>query len=106
MGRIISPLSHGRWGYTVKGIKEDQARIVFAEENFWGRTLAAISSSTDPSSVNAHDFPLGNWSAISSILKGVVRFVALPQKELVLHSLCTHSSLFSTSVPIIAAARR
>jgi ornithine--oxo-acid transaminase len=41
-----------RWGYTVKGIKENQAKIIFAEGNFWGRTLAAISSSTDPSSYN------------------------------------------------------
>jgi len=39
-----------RWGYNVKGIPENQAKIVFAEGNFWGRTLAAISSSTDPSS--------------------------------------------------------
>lgn len=39
-----------RWGYTVKGIKENNAKIIFAEGNFWGRTMAAISSSTDPSS--------------------------------------------------------
>ena len=39
-----------RWGYVNKGIKENQAIIIFAENNFWGRTLAAISSSTDPSS--------------------------------------------------------
>jgi ornithine--oxo-acid transaminase len=39
-----------RWGYTVKGIAENKAKIIFAEGNFWGRTLAAISSSTDPSS--------------------------------------------------------
>jgi len=39
-----------RWGYNVKGIPENQAKIVFGEGNFWGRTLAAISSSTDPSS--------------------------------------------------------
>jgi ornithine--oxo-acid transaminase len=39
-----------RWGYNVKGIAENNARIIFAEGNFWGRTLAAISSSTDPSS--------------------------------------------------------
>lgn len=37
-----------RWGYVNKGIKENQATIIFAENNFWGRTLAAISSSTDP----------------------------------------------------------
>src|SRR6478609_2467089 len=39
-----------RWAYTVKGVKENQAKIIFAKGNFWGRTLAAISSSTDPSS--------------------------------------------------------
>lgn len=39
-----------KWAYTKKGIPENQATIIFAEGNFWGRTLAAISSSTDPSS--------------------------------------------------------
>jgi ornithine--oxo-acid transaminase len=39
-----------RWAYVKKAVPENQARIVFAEGNFWGRTLAAISSSTDPSS--------------------------------------------------------
>ena len=37
-----------RWGYLHKGIPSNQARIVFVEGNFWGRTLTAISSSTDP----------------------------------------------------------
>lgn len=37
-----------KWGYQVKGIPKDQAKIVFVEENFWGRTLAAVSSSSDP----------------------------------------------------------
>ena len=39
-----------RWGYAVKGIETNKAKIIFAAGNFWGRTLAAISSSTDPSS--------------------------------------------------------
>lgn len=39
-----------KWAYTKKGIAENQAKVVFAEGNFWGRTLAAISASTDPSS--------------------------------------------------------
>lgn len=37
-----------KWGYEHKGIPENQAKIIFAEGNFWGRTLAAISSSDDP----------------------------------------------------------
>jgi ornithine--oxo-acid transaminase len=37
-----------KWAYEVKGIKKYEAKILFAEGNFWGRTLAAVSSSTDP----------------------------------------------------------
>ena len=37
-----------RWGYDVKGIPDGKARVIFAQDNFWGRTLAAVSSSNDP----------------------------------------------------------
>ena len=37
-----------KWAYTVKGIPNNQAKIIFAEGNFHGRTMAAISASTDP----------------------------------------------------------
>ncbi len=37
-----------RWAYDVKGVPKNQARVIFAGNNFWGRTLAAISSSSDP----------------------------------------------------------
>jgi ornithine--oxo-acid transaminase len=39
-----------KWAYEVKGVPTNQAKIIFVEGNFWGRTLGAISSSTDPSS--------------------------------------------------------
>lgn len=39
-----------KWAYKVKGIDENKAKIIFVEGNFWGRTLAAVSTSTDPSS--------------------------------------------------------
>ncbi len=39
-----------KWAYEVKGVPVNQAKIIFVTGNFWGRTLAAISSSTDPSS--------------------------------------------------------
>eukprot|EP00933_Yihiella_yeosuensis_P063213 TRINITY_DN66321_c0_g1_i1.p1 TRINITY_DN66321_c0_g1~~TRINITY_DN66321_c0_g1_i1.p1 ORF type:complete len:476 (-),score=107.10 TRINITY_DN66321_c0_g1_i1:123-1376(-) len=39
-----------RWGYDVKGIKNGSARTLFAHGNFWGRTIAAISTSDDPTS--------------------------------------------------------
>ncbi|KAF5295992.1 hypothetical protein FQA39_LY12764 [Lamprigera yunnana] len=37
-----------KWGYLKKKIPDNEAKILFAEGNYWGRTLAAISSSTDP----------------------------------------------------------
>ncbi|MAR21776.1 MAG: ornithine--oxo-acid transaminase [Flavobacteriales bacterium] len=39
-----------KWGYEKKNIPKNKARIIFAKGNFWGRTLAAISSSDDPTS--------------------------------------------------------
>ena len=38
-----------RWGYKVKGIKDDEARIMVCEGNFHGRTSTVISFSSDPS---------------------------------------------------------
>ena len=37
-----------RWGYDVKGIPRNEAKVVFVEGNFWGRSIAAVSSSVDP----------------------------------------------------------
>lgn len=37
-----------KWGYQKKKIPADQAKIIFVAGNFWGRSLAAISASTDP----------------------------------------------------------
>jgi len=39
-----------RWGYEVKGIPENNARIIVFEDNFHGRTSTVISFSSDPSS--------------------------------------------------------
>lgn len=39
-----------KWGYTVKGIPENQAKIIVCSSNFHGRTIGVISYSTDPSS--------------------------------------------------------
>jgi ornithine--oxo-acid transaminase len=41
-----------KWAYEVKGVPSNQAKIIFAAGNFWGRTMAAISSSTDTDSTN------------------------------------------------------
>jgi len=66
-----------KWGYMVKGIPDNQARIIFCENNFWGRTLSAISSSTDPTSYNGfgpympgYDIvPYNDLAALEELLK-------------------------------------
>ena len=38
-----------KWGYEVKNVENNKATVLFAKNNFWGRTISACSSSTDPS---------------------------------------------------------
>ena len=54
-----------KWAYKVKGIKENKAKILFAENNFWGRTLAAVSSSTDPSAFKDYGPYLNGFEIIN-----------------------------------------
>ena len=37
-----------KWAYKVKGVPQNQATIVFATNNFHGRTLSVVSASNDP----------------------------------------------------------
>ena len=37
-----------KWAYEKKSVPKNCAKIIFVTGNFWGRTLAAISSSNDP----------------------------------------------------------
>lgn len=77
-----------RWAYTKKGVEENKAKIVFAEGNFWGRTLAAISSSTDPSSYDKFGpfmpgfelVPYNNLASLEKALqdKNVAAFMVEP----------------------------
>ena len=77
-----------RWAYDRKGVADNEARIVFAEGNFWGRTLAAISSSTDPSSYKGYGpfmtgfdiIPYNNIPALEKALqdKNVAAFMVEP----------------------------
>jgi len=39
-----------KWGYKSKGIKKDEALVFSVQENFHGRTFAAITMSSDPES--------------------------------------------------------
>jgi ornithine--oxo-acid transaminase len=66
-----------KWAYEVKGIPANQAKILFASGNFWGRTLAAVSSSSDPDSFNNYGpfmpgfelVPYNDISALEEALK-------------------------------------
>jgi ornithine--oxo-acid transaminase len=53
-----------KWAYEVKGVPENQAHILFAEDNFWGRTIAAISSSNDADSYGNFGPYVPNFSSI------------------------------------------
>lgn len=41
-----------KWGYKVKGIPKNEARIVVCNGNFHGRTITIVSMSSDPESYN------------------------------------------------------
>lgn len=43
-----------RWAYDVKGIKKYDAKIIVANDNFHGRTMMAVSASTDPDSYEGY----------------------------------------------------
>jgi ornithine--oxo-acid transaminase len=66
-----------KWAYKVKGIAQDQAKTIYAAGNFWGRTIAAISSSTDPSSYSDYGpllkgyeiIPYNDLEALTEALK-------------------------------------
>lgn len=54
-----------RWAYDVKGIEPNKAKIIFPENNFWGRTIAAISSSSDPSSFKGYGPYVPNFDKVA-----------------------------------------
>jgi ornithine--oxo-acid transaminase len=77
-----------KWGYEVKGVEANKAKVIFVSGNFWGRTLAAISSSTDPSSFTSYGpympgfeiIPYNDIPALESALQdnNVVGFMLEP----------------------------
>jgi len=77
-----------RWAYEKKGVAPNQAVILFPEGNFWGRTIAAIFSSSDPSSYQNfgpyvpgfQQIPYNNIDALAEALqnKNVAAFMVEP----------------------------
>ena len=66
-----------RWGYTKKGIADNQAKIIVCDGNFHGRTIAVISMSTDPDSYGQFGpltsgfikIPYNNSAALAEVLE-------------------------------------
>ncbi|MBT3800784.1 MAG: ornithine--oxo-acid transaminase [Bacteroidetes bacterium] len=66
-----------RWGYDVKGIEKNKAKIIVCNENFHGRTITIISASTDPDSYEGFGpftpgfvkIPYNDLSALEEALK-------------------------------------
>jgi ornithine--oxo-acid transaminase len=78
-----------RWGYDVKKVPHNQAEVIFANDNFWGRSIAAVSSSSDPESrggfgpfnTGFHNIPFNDVEALRLRLEenpNVVAFMVEP----------------------------
>ncbi|KAL4087905.1 hypothetical protein PRIC1_012336 [Phytophthora ramorum] len=53
-----------RWAYDVKGVPENDAKVIFAQNNFWGRTLSAVSSSNDPDAYGGYGPFMPGFSSV------------------------------------------
>lgn len=66
-----------KWAYKVKGLKENEAKIVVCEGNFHGRTITIVSMSTDPDSFKDYGpytpgfitVPYNDYSALEKALE-------------------------------------
>uniref|UniRef100_A0A7S3NMQ6 Ornithine aminotransferase n=1 Tax=Aureoumbra lagunensis TaxID=44058 RepID=A0A7S3NMQ6_9STRA len=66
-----------RYAYDIRGFSENSARVIFAQGNFWGRSISAVSSSNDPSSYTGFGpftpgftlVPYGNIEALENEFK-------------------------------------
>lgn len=77
-----------KWGYTVKKIEENQGKIIFARDNFHGRTISVISASNDPDSTTGFGpftpgiitIPYNDPNALEEALKdkNVIAFIVEP----------------------------
>ena len=77
-----------KWAYDVKGIKKYEAKIIVANENFHGRTMMAVSASTDPDCYDGfgpfvpgfEKIPYNNISALEKALEdpNVAAFLVEP----------------------------
>ncbi len=76
-----------KWGYTVKGVAENQAEIIVCDNNFHGRTISIVSFSTDenaragfgPFTPGFKCVPFGDAAAFeAAITENTVAFLVEP----------------------------
>ncbi|KAF2725541.1 ornithine aminotransferase [Polychaeton citri CBS 116435] len=70
-----------KWGYKVKGIPQDKALVMGVQENFHGRTFAAITLSTDPESRDNYGPYLPNVGAVCPATKTPLPYNDIPALE-------------------------
>ena len=66
-----------KWAYQKKGVAENEALLIFAENNFHGRTISIISASTDPDAYGEYGpftpgieiIPYNDASALEKLLQ-------------------------------------
>lgn len=77
-----------KWGYKVKGVAAEQAKIIVCDGNFHGRTITIVSMSSDPDAYNDYgpytpgfiNIPYNNLTALDEALSdpNVVAFLTEP----------------------------
>lgn len=78
-----------KWGYTVKGVRENEGKIIVCQNNFHGRTLLAVSISTDPESYGQYGpyvpgfihIPYNNIEIFENVIKSdpnIIGFLVEP----------------------------
>ncbi|KAF2647783.1 ornithine aminotransferase [Lophiostoma macrostomum CBS 122681] len=63
-----------KWGYKVKGIPQNEALVFSVEENFHGRTFAAITMSNDPESRDNYGPFLPNIGSVDPATGKTIRY--------------------------------
>ena len=70
-----------KWGYKVKGIPKDKALVFCVQENFHGRTFAAITMSSDPESRDNYGPYLPNVGSVCPSTNKAIPFNDIPALE-------------------------
>ncbi|KAK8089459.1 ornithine-oxo-acid transaminase [Apiospora hydei] len=63
-----------KWAYKVKGVPQDKALVFGVEENFHGRTMTAVTLSTDPESKDNYGPYIPNVGAICPSTGKAIRY--------------------------------